>query len=83
MEYDHRIMGQVIGILRIERNLSQAQLAAGAGLARSHLAMIENGRKSASVETLWNIAASLEIPLSELIVIVEEKLATTRHPAND
>jgi len=82
MEYDHRIMGQVIGILRTERNLSQAQLAVSAGLARSHLAMIENGRKSASVETLWNIAASLGIPLSELIVIVEEKIATTRHPAN-
>ena len=64
MKYDHRITGQVIGRLRVRQGLSQEELAKKAGIARSHLAMIENGRKSASVETLWKIAEALEIKLS-------------------
>lgn len=72
MKYDHRITGQIIGMLRTQKNLSQTQLAADAGIARSHLAMVENGHKSASVETLWNIATALDMPLSALIEMVEK-----------
>lgn len=75
MKYDHRITGQVIGLLRTQKKLSQKQLASRANLARSHLAMIENGRKSPSVETLWNIAAALDMPLSVIIKIVENEIA--------
>lgn len=75
MKYDHRITGQVIGLLRTQKNLSQKQLASRANLARSHLAMIENGRKSASIETLWNIASALNMPLSSIIRIVENEIA--------
>ena len=72
MKYDHRITGQVIGRLRVQQSLSQEELAKKAGIARSHLAMIENGKKSASVETLWSIAQALEMRLSEFIRLVEE-----------
>lgn len=73
MKYDHRITGQVIGRLRVQQGLSQEELAKKAGIARSHLAMIENGKKSASVETLWKIAEALEIRLSTLLGKVEEE----------
>ena len=75
MKYDHRITGQVIGLLRTQKKLSQKQLASRANLARSHLAMIENGHKSASIETLWNIASALNMPLSSIIRIVENEIA--------
>ena len=71
MKYDHRITGQVIGRLRVYRGLSQEELAMKAGIARSHLAMIENGKKSASVETLWKIADALSIALSDIIRDIE------------
>lgn len=44
-----------------------------AGIARSHLAMIETGTKNANVDTLWRIAAALDIRLSELIRLIEEE----------
>lgn len=71
MEYRSGITGQVIGRLRVQAGLSQAELAAQAGLARSHLSMIENGTKNPNVDTLWRIAAALHLPLSELFRQVE------------
>lgn len=75
MEYDFRVTGQIIGMLRVQQQLSQWALSKRAGIARSHLAMIENGAKSASVETLWKISYALGLRLSELICIIEKQLA--------
>lgn len=75
MDYDHRITGQVIGRLRVMRGMSQEVLSRLSGVARSHLAMIETGSKSANVDTLWRIAAALDLRLSELMRIVEEEHA--------
>ena len=71
MKYDHRITGQVIGRLRVQQGLSQEELAKKSGIARSHLAMIENGKKSASVETLWKVAGALGVNPSYLMNIIE------------
>lgn len=71
MEYNFRITGQIIGVLRVQHQLSQEALSKKAGIARSHLAMIENGEKSASVETLWKIACGLDLRLSDLLRMVE------------
>ena len=45
-----------------------------AGIARSHLAMIENGTKNANTETLWRVSWALGMPLSALMVKVEQIL---------
>lgn len=74
MLYDSKITGQIIGKLRTKRNMSQEVLSGLAGIARSHLAMIENGRKNANVDTLWRIAAALDMRLSNLIYLVEEEI---------
>ena len=75
MDYNHRITGQVIGLLRTQRGLSQEVLSGLAGVARSHLAMIENGSKNPSVDTLWRISDALGMPLSELFRMVEAETA--------
>lgn len=72
MKYDHRITGQVIGRLRVQQGMSQGELAKKAGIARSHLAMIENGKKSASVETLWKVGEALGVKLSYLLDVIEK-----------
>ncbi len=77
MLYNSKITGQIIGILRTRRGMSQEVLSGLAGISRSHLAMIENGRKKANVETLWRIAAALDMPLSDLIRMVEEETTAT------
>ena len=36
--------------------------------------MIENGKKNANVDTLWRIAAALDLRLSELIRLVKNEM---------
>lgn len=73
MNYNYHIVAQMIGILRVQKNMTQKELASKAGLARSHYAMIENGTKCASVETLWKIAEALGIRLSDLFRMIEDQ----------
>ena len=64
---------QYIGRIRTQRAISQEVLSGLSGVARSHLAMIETGTKNANVDTLWRIAAALDMRLSELIRLIEEE----------
>ena len=72
--YDNKITGRIIRELRTQQGISQEVLSGLAGVARSHLTMIENGSKNANVDTLWRIADALGIRLSELIRRVEEEI---------
>ena len=59
--------------LRRRRGISQEVLSGMAGISRSHLSMIETGEKSANVDTLWRIAGALDMKLSDLVRMVEER----------
>lgn len=72
--YDNKITGKIIRELRTQQGISQEVLSGLAGVARSHLTMIENGSKNANVDTLWRIADALGIRLSELIRRVEVEI---------
>ncbi len=74
MNYNSKITGRMISQMRMEKGMSQEVLSGLAGIARSHLAMIETGRKNANVDTLWRIANALGMPLSELIRLVENTM---------
>lgn len=73
MKYDHRVTAQIMGMLRIQKGMSQESLASKAGMARSHYAMIESGAKRPDIETLWRIANALEIRLSDIIRMTEDR----------
>ena len=74
MVFDRKILGHVIGRLRCENHMSQEKLSGLAGISRSHLAMIENGHKTARLDTLWHIADALGIRLSDLVRFTEESI---------
>ncbi len=73
MDYDARITGRIIGRLRTEKGMTQEVLSGLAGVARSHLTMIENGSKNANTHTLWRIAGALGLRMSQLMRMVEEE----------
>lgn len=74
MQFDKNAVGQTIRSLRKEKKLSQDVLSGLAGIARSHLSMIENGSKQANFETIWWIALALNMRPSELVKRIEQKL---------
>ena len=75
MHYNQVTVGQVIRKFRTQKHMTQELLSGFAGIARSHLSMIENGTKQANMETLWRIAHALDISPSQLVAAIEEEIA--------
>ena len=74
MRFDYEMIGEVIRSLRKEKGLSQDVLSGLAGIGRTHLTMIENGKKNPNFETIWKIALALELKPSELVKLFESEL---------
>jgi DNA-binding XRE family transcriptional regulator len=53
--------------LRRHRGLTQAELAAAAGVSQGYVAELESGRKSGTPETLKALARALAVPLDVLV----------------
>ena len=77
MQFDGAAVGRVIRRIRRRRGLSQEVVSGLAGIARTHLTMIENGSKQANLETVWKIALALDMQPSELIRQIEEEIQST------
>lgn len=82
VQFDHNAVARTIRALRTERGLSQEVLSGLAGIARTHLTMIENGTKHANFETLWKIANALDLRPSELVERIEVEIESQRSGQN-
>lgn len=65
-------IGQVIRALRIERGLTQEELALEAEVATSNVSRIENGLRQPTTGLLKRLAKALGINVSQLYALVEE-----------
>lgn len=74
MLFSYTAMGQVIRSLRKQKGLTQEVLSGLAGVARTHLTMIENGSIHANMETIWKIAQALELRPSDFLAYVEKEI---------
>ena len=70
-------IGQTLRAERTERGLTLKQVAEGAHVSVSYLAEIERGEKDPSSRVLENIARSLEMEVSELLI----RIAVSLQPA--
>lgn len=77
MPYNSKAFGIVISRMRFERGLTQEEASGLAGIARSHLVMLENGRKVVKLDTLWRIAEAYGIKASDLIRQVEKEIGNS------
>jgi transcriptional regulator with XRE-family HTH domain len=69
-------LGRVIRDLRSKRGYSQESFAHAVGLHRTYMSDIERGERNVSLRNLVRIAATLEVPLSRLIAVAENRLET-------
>ena len=73
IEFKREAIGVVVRRLRKERKLSQEVLSGFAGIARSHLAMIETGTKLPNFETIWALANAFDLQPHELVLLFEDE----------
>jgi transcriptional regulator with XRE-family HTH domain len=64
-------LGMVIRKLRMDKSISQENLALQADIDRTYISDIEKGKRNISIETLEKLAHTLEISPSELLKLVE------------
>ena len=73
MPYNQKAFGIVVSRLRIRRGMTQERFSAFAGIARTHLTMLENGKKTVRLDTFCKIASALGMQPSELMRLVEKE----------
>lgn len=74
MQFHNEAIGKTIRTLRQEKGISQDVLSGLAGIARTHLTMIESGKKQANFETIWRLALALDMRPSELVAKIEKTI---------
>lgn len=67
MPYDKKRIGRRLKSIRIDRDLSQEELANKAGTSAGTIASIESGRSGIGLETAFNITDALDCTLDELV----------------
>lgn len=70
--------GEELRERRVERGLSQEAVSFACGRHRTYVSLLERGRSSPSLDTLWAIAQALSVDPSELLRGVERRLAEPR-----
>lgn len=80
IEFNDKAIGRVIRRIRKEKGQSQEVCSGLAGIARSHLAMIENFSKSPNFETIWKISNAFNMLPHELIEEIEAECSKRDSP---
>ena len=68
------VFGQVLQEIRRRRKLSQEQLGFESGYHRTYISLLERGRKSPSLNTIFQLALALRISPSELLRLVQARV---------
>jgi len=66
--------GEVLRELRKRQGLSQEALAHQAALERNYISLLELGRNSASIKTIFKLSQALGVSVAKLMDMVEEKV---------
>ena len=66
--------GEIIKVLRQNKNWSQEYFAGIADIDRTYLQSIEKGKRNITINTLQKISKALEIKMSDLIMKIENEL---------
>ena len=69
--------GAVLRQLRVEKGLSQEELALEAGLDRTFVSMLERGLRQPTLSSLFAVATALRIPASRIVRLTEQAIASS------
>lgn len=78
-----RALAAAIREIRARQQLSQEGVAAAGGVGRKYVGQIERAEITPSFAALIGIARGLEVPLSEIVRVYEERLRMARSGADE
>lgn len=62
-------LGRAIKLCRVQRQLSQAELAERAGISVSYLSLLEHDKRDPNISTIEQIAQALNVPMNILFFL--------------
>ncbi len=68
-------IGDVLRDFRLQKGRTLRQVASKASVALGYLSEVERGQKEASSELLASICAALDVPMSQMLREVSDRLA--------
>lgn len=74
------LVGETLREERAAQGKTLRQVSALAQVSLGYLSEVERGQKEASSELLAAICGSLDLPLSELLSVVSDKMAVAENP---
>lgn len=63
-----QLIGKKIRKIRVERKMSQMDIAVKAQLHRTYISEIENGKRNIAIESVESIAYALNVPIRDLFI---------------
>ena len=66
--------GKVLRLIRLEKSLSQEELAHLCGLDRTYISLMERGKRKPTINTLFSLAKGLNEMPRDLLIKTEELL---------
>ncbi|HXY67012.1 MAG TPA: transcriptional regulator ClgR [Mycobacterium sp.] len=76
------VLGDVLRRARTKQGRTLREVSDAARVSLGYLSEVERGRKEASSELLSAICDALDVPLSQLLVVAGEQLASREHPVS-
>ncbi len=70
--------GLTLQKLRLEQNLSQAELAKASKIDRTFISLLERGIRQPTLTTVFQLAKALKLHPSELVAEVEKRVRRAR-----
>lgn len=67
MNEDSKKLGENLKKFRIQKNITQTEIAKTLGVDRSFVSNIENGKTNPTLSTIASLAKSLDITINELL----------------
>lgn len=76
------IFGNTLREIRTARRMTQEEIALEAGVDRTFLTRVENGKMSPSLDSILAIASALGVTLTQLSQRFEDNMGKTDHEKN-
>ncbi|MBG5516119.1 helix-turn-helix transcriptional regulator [Pseudomonas aeruginosa] len=74
--------GVAVRVARLTQGVAQEELAAKAGIERSHMGKIERGEHMPTLALILRIAAGLKLSAAELVSAAERNLRAAAHDSD-
>jgi transcriptional regulator with XRE-family HTH domain len=69
-----KAFGKALQKIRTEKGLNQEDFGVCLGLHRTHISLLERGKRDPKISTVYQIASGLGISIAELVTLLQKEI---------